>query len=66
MDALLLHPAFADPTQPYLSLPTLKGWLRARGQDARVVDLNLEPRTGCGSRSPCATWDGGSARASST
>lgn len=42
MEALLLHPPFADPTQPYLSLPTLKGWLRARGLDARVVDLNLE------------------------
>ena len=32
----------ADPTQPYLSLPTLKGHLRAKGLDARVVDLNLE------------------------
>jgi hypothetical protein len=38
---LLLHPPFADPTQPYLSLPTLKGHLRARGLDARVVDVNL-------------------------
>ncbi len=42
MSHLLIHPPFADPTQPYLSLPTLKGWLRARGLDARVVDLNLE------------------------
>jgi hypothetical protein len=41
MDALLIHPPFADPTQPYLSLPTLKGALRSRGLDARVVDLNL-------------------------
>ncbi len=40
--ALLLHPPLADPTQPYLSLPTLKGHLRARGLDARVVDLNVE------------------------
>ncbi|HVR74588.1 MAG TPA: radical SAM protein [Planctomycetota bacterium] len=39
---LLLHPPFADPTQPYLSLPTLKGYLRARKLDARVVDLNVE------------------------
>lgn len=39
---VLVHPPFADPTQPYLSLPTLKGHLRARGLDARVVDLNLE------------------------
>src|SRR5436190_6108164 len=42
MDHLLLHPPFADPTQPYLSLPTLKGWLRAHGLDAKVLDLNLE------------------------
>ena len=42
MQRLLLHPPFADPTQPYLSLPTLKGWLRARGLDATVVDLNVE------------------------
>lgn len=39
---VLLHPPFADPTQPYLSLPTLKGHLRQRGLDARVVDLNVE------------------------
>jgi anaerobic magnesium-protoporphyrin IX monomethyl ester cyclase len=42
MERLLIHPPFADPTQPYLSLPTLKGWLRARGLDATVVDLNVE------------------------
>ena len=42
MERLLLHPAFADPTQPYLSLPTLKGYLRARGLDARVIDVNVE------------------------
>jgi len=39
---LLVHPPFADPTQPYVSLPTLKGWLRARGLDARTLDLNVE------------------------
>jgi radical SAM family protein len=42
MEKILIHPAFADPTQPYLSLPSLKGYLRARGLDARVVDLNVE------------------------
>ncbi len=42
MRHLLLHPPFADPTQPYLSLPTLKAALRERGLDARVVDLNVE------------------------
>ncbi len=41
MTHLLLHPPFADPTQPYLSLPTLKGHLRANGLDAQVVDVNL-------------------------
>jgi len=39
---VLLYPPFADPTQPYLSLPALKGYLRSRGLDARVVDLNVE------------------------
>lgn len=42
MSHLLLNPPFADPTQPYLSLPTLKGALRARGLDAKVIDLNVE------------------------
>ena len=42
MERILIHPPFADPTQPYLSLPSLKGHLRARGLDARVVDLNVE------------------------
>lgn len=42
LEHLLIHPPFADPTQPYLSLPTLKAALRAKGLDARVVDLNLE------------------------
>jgi hypothetical protein len=42
MRRLLIHPSFADPTQPYLSLPTLKGYLRARHLDAEVVDLNVE------------------------
>jgi radical SAM superfamily enzyme YgiQ (UPF0313 family) len=42
MERLLIHPPFADPTQPYLSLPTLKGYLREHGLDARVLDLNVE------------------------
>ncbi len=40
MKAWLLYPPFADPTQPYLALPYLKGALRSRGADATVVDLN--------------------------
>jgi radical SAM superfamily enzyme YgiQ (UPF0313 family) len=42
MQRILIHPPFADPTQPYLSLPTLKGWLRQQRLDARVLDLNVE------------------------
>jgi hypothetical protein len=41
MKTWLLYPPFADPTQPYLSLPYLKGSLRAKGLDATVVDLNV-------------------------
>lgn len=42
MGIFLIYPPFADPTQPYLALPALKGHLRARGFDATVVDLNVE------------------------
>jgi hypothetical protein len=41
MKPWLIYPPFADPTQPYLSLPCLKGYLRSRGLDAEVADLNL-------------------------
>jgi hypothetical protein len=41
MNARLLHPPFADPTQPYLSLPYLKGYLSSKGLRAEVIDLNL-------------------------
>lgn len=40
MKTWLIYPPFADPTQPYLSLPYLKGYLKERGKDATVVDLN--------------------------
>ncbi len=42
MRRLLIHPPFSDPTQPYLSLPTLKAYLKGRRLDAQVVDLNVE------------------------
>ena len=41
MKTWLIYPPFADPTQPYGSLPLLKGYLQSHGQDATVVDLNL-------------------------
>ena len=39
---LLLFPPFADPTWPYVALPTLKGYLRRRGIEVVVRDLNIE------------------------
>ncbi len=42
MNARLLYPPFADPTQPYAALPALKGYLRANDLDAEVIDLNVE------------------------
>lgn len=42
MRILLIHPPFADPTQPYVSLPTLKGYLRPRGIQVDLLDLNVE------------------------
>ncbi|MBA4367172.1 MAG: hypothetical protein C0403_05990 [Desulfobacterium sp.] len=41
MKPWLIYPPFADPTQPYLSLPYLKGYLRSNGLDAVVTDLNV-------------------------
>lgn len=41
MTTWLIYPPLADPTQPYGSLPLLKGYLRARGLDATLVDMNL-------------------------
>jgi anaerobic magnesium-protoporphyrin IX monomethyl ester cyclase len=42
MNTWLIYPPFADPTQPYHSLPYLKACLRAEGWEARVLDLNVE------------------------
>ncbi|MBU4262168.1 MAG: radical SAM protein [Proteobacteria bacterium] len=40
--SLLLFPPFADPTWPYVALPTLKGYLRQRGIETVVRDFNIE------------------------
>ncbi len=40
--SLLIYPPFADPTWPYVSLPTLKGYLRGRGIEVTVRDWNVE------------------------
>ena len=42
MKTWLFYPPFADPTQPYLSLPYLKGYLQEAGRDTTVVDLNVD------------------------
>ncbi|MCK9293557.1 MAG: radical SAM protein [Desulfobulbaceae bacterium] len=41
-ESLLLFPPFADPTWPYVALPALKGYLRQRGIETVVRDLNIE------------------------
>ena len=41
MATWLIYPPFADPTQPYMSLPYLKASLKGQGLDATVVDLNV-------------------------
>lgn len=38
----LVYPPTCDPTAPYLSLPTLTGWLRTHGVDVLPVDANVE------------------------
>jgi len=40
--AELIFPPFADPTWPYISLPTLKGYLKKRRISATVRDFNVE------------------------
>lgn len=40
--SLLIYPPFADPTWPYVSLPTLKGYLARREIPVTVRDLNVE------------------------
>lgn len=40
--SLLIYPPFADPTWPYVSLPTLKGYLGQHGLAVTVLDWNVE------------------------
>ena len=48
MNAILINPPFADPTQPYVALPTLKGHLRARAAGGRAAQGACEERRGTG------------------
>lgn len=42
MKIALIYPPTADPTAPYLSVPALTGYLRARGIEVFPIDANIE------------------------
>ena len=42
MKIVLIYPPTTDPTAPYISVPILTGYLRARGLDVLPVDANIE------------------------
>lgn len=42
MKVALIYPPSCDPTAPYLSVPTLTGFLRANGIDVMPIDANVE------------------------
>ena len=42
MKIALIYPPTCDPTAPYLSLPTLTGYLRAHGVEVLPIDANVE------------------------
>ncbi len=42
MKIALIYPPTCDPTAPYLSVPTLTGYLRAHGVEVRPIDANVE------------------------
>ena len=42
MKIALIYPPTCDPTAPYLSLPTLTGYLRAHGVEVWPIDANVE------------------------
>lgn len=42
MKIALIYPPTCDPTAPYLSLPTLTGYLRAHGAEVWPIDANVE------------------------
>ena len=42
MKIALIYPPTCDPTAPYLSVPTLTGYLRAHGVEVWPIDANVE------------------------
>ncbi|MDP3696385.1 MAG: hypothetical protein Q8R42_09745, partial [Desulfocapsaceae bacterium] len=55
-ESLLIYPPFADPTWPYVSLPTLKGYLGRRGIQVQVRDFNVEAISFLTEASTIARW----------
>ncbi|MEK6202346.1 MAG: hypothetical protein N2A40_08010, partial [Desulfobulbaceae bacterium] len=54
--SLLIYPPFADPTWPYVSRPTLKGYLGRRGIPVTVRDFNVEAFSFLTDASTIARW----------
>ncbi|MBU4393911.1 MAG: radical SAM protein, partial [Proteobacteria bacterium] len=54
--SLLIYPPFADPTWPYVSLPTLKAYLGRRGILVTVRDLNVEAFSVLTAKSTIDEW----------
>jgi len=54
--SLLIYPPFADPTWPYVSLPTLKAYLGRRGILVTVRDLNIEAFSVLTAKSTIDEW----------
>ncbi len=58
MKIALIYPPTCDPTAPYLSLPTLTGYLRAHGVEAWPIDANVEAYSRLLSRKPLTVLAG--------
>lgn len=54
MKVALIYPPTCDPTAPYLSVPTLTGYLREHGVDVLPVDANVEAWDALLRRAPLA------------
>ncbi len=58
MNIALIYPPTCDPTAPYLSLPTLTGYLRANGVEVWPIDANCEAYSRLLSRGSLTTLAG--------
>src|SRR3989339_13959 len=55
---LLIYPPFADPTWPYVSLPTIKGYLQSKKINISIQDFNAEMLTYLTSKKTILEWKG--------